>query len=273
MKLPYILFDIGGSKTRLSISHDGKSFDEPIIYQTPQNFEEGMHLLIKSIRDLSNEKIGIICGGVAGPLSLNKTGVINAPNIVDYNDKNISEKLSHEFGSEVYLQNDTALVGLGEAISGAGSEWDIVAYITISTGIGGVKISDKKIDENILGFEIGHQIIELEHGRDLEAFASGTGIKNLYGRSAEEIDDENLWNDITRNLSIGIHNTILHWSPNGVVLGGSVMSKINIDNIKAHLNETLLKVFPKVPEVKKAELGDIGGIYGALHYISDNTRI
>ena len=61
-----------------------------------------------------------------------------------------------------YLANDSDLDGLGEATVGAGKGFNIVAYITVSTGIGGVRIVGGKIDVSTYGFEPGHQIIDAD---------------------------------------------------------------------------------------------------------------
>ena len=41
----YLLFDIGGTKTRVALSRDGKSFEEPRIVPTSANYEESMNML------------------------------------------------------------------------------------------------------------------------------------------------------------------------------------------------------------------------------------
>jgi len=33
-----------------------------------------------------------------------------------------------------------------------------------------------------------------------------------------------------------------------------------------------LKIFPKLPLIKKAELGDFGGLYGALAFLKDTGQ-
>ena len=40
----------------------------------------------------------------------------------------------------------------------------------------------------------------------------------------------------------------------------------NIDKTEKYLHE-ILKIYTELPQIKKAELGDIGGLYGALEYL------
>ena len=64
----------------------------------------------------------------------------------------------------------------------------------------------------------------------------------------------------------GIYNSIVHWSPDLIVLGGAVSSSIPLDKVDAHLKE-IQKVFPTTPKLIKASLGNEAGAYGALSVI------
>ena len=59
----YILFDIGGTKMRLARTKDKKTFDEPVIVETPHTYEEGITLFTKTAKELAEgEKIEGISG-------------------------------------------------------------------------------------------------------------------------------------------------------------------------------------------------------------------
>ena len=64
---------------------------------------------------------------------------------------------------------------------------------------------------------------------------------------------------------MGVHNTILHWAPDVVVLGGSMFNDtgISVDRVRAHLADITKKI-PTLPELKHGALGDIGGLWGGL---------
>lgn len=248
----YLLFDIGGTNLRAAL-YDGNSLLSSKIVPTPEDFDQG----IEAIEQLFvGEKIDKIAGGIAGPLNPEKTGLIKSPHLPGWVNKPLRVEMGRIFGCEVILENDTALVGLGEAVS---LDKKIVAYIGIGTGIGGVRIVNKKIDRNSLGFEPGHQIIEIDGklcncgGKGhLEAYAGGAYV----GRSAD-------WNLVARYLSIGLNNIIVHWSPDVIILGGSVMQSLSIEKIKSYLEKDLT-IFPNMPEIIPAKLGQEGGLYGAL---------
>lgn len=276
----YLLFDIGGTNTRIAVSKDGTAIGEAKIIPTQEDFEKGVEALSVAASALSGgERFSAAAVGIAGPLNPEKTGLFRAPNLPDWAGKDLKKELEKILMCPVFIENDTAMAGLGEARDGAGKGYGVVAYMTVSTGVGGVRIVDGKIDRNALGFEPGHQIIEIggsfcrscETSGHLEAYVSGRSLEARYDKKPKEIIDEGIWDETAHFLAVGLNNTIVHWSPDIVVLGGSMMKEVGIpiDRVVAYL-EKILKIFPKIPPIVKASLGDIGGIHGALVYIEQN---
>ena len=278
----YILFDIGGTKMRIAASHDLEKFEEPIIIPTPRDFNEGITAFKDAVINLSHgEDIEAIAGGIAGPFSGEKCTLVGSPNLKDWINKPLRDELKNAFTAPVYIENDAALAGLGEATAGAGKGYDIVAYITVGTGMGGVRIVRGKIDQKTIGFEPGHQIIDIDKsacpncdGNYLGDYVSGKGLKNRIGKDPHEITDENTWDELARWLAYGLNNTIVHWSPEVVVLGGSMIVKkpgISVERVKEHLKD-ILRIFPELPEIKEAELADFGGVHGALEFMRQHSN-
>jgi glucokinase len=269
------LFDIGGTKTRIAFSSDGETFEEPVIIETPQTFEEGIEVIARTVKDLSKgREVRAVVGGIAGPLNQLRTELVRAPHLQNWVGRPIQKALSESVEARVFLQNDSALVGLGEARFGAGNGNTIIAYITVSTGVGGVRIVDGQIDRGQFGFEPGHQIINANDNSDdalidLDGTISGEAIERRFGKKPYEISQSDaLWDELARWLAIGLANTIVHWSPDVVILGGSMMvgdPKIPIENVRKHL-EVALKIFPEHPPLALATLGAVGGLHGALAY-------
>lgn len=267
----YLVFDIGRTNIRIATSSDRKTISEPRVVPTPKEFEQGIQTLKQLAEELSQgEKIEILAGGVTGPLNKDRSMQLASPNVGGWNQKPLKTELEKIFGTPVYLENDAALATLGEASFGAGIGKDIVAFLTISTGVGGGRVVNGKIDENTLGFEPGHQIIVIDGNPcycggkgHLESYVSGSALERIYGKKGEEIKDEQIWDSVTKYLSIGLNNTIVHWSPDIVILGGSVMKSIPLDKVKTYL-EDILTIFPKGPEIALSKLGDSAGLYGAL---------
>ncbi|MBI2018764.1 ROK family protein [Candidatus Daviesbacteria bacterium] len=270
----YLVFDIGGTKMRIAVSSDGRQITQSKIIPTPKDFDQAIQTFKKVADEISGgKKIEVIAGGLAGPLDKDKTMLITSPHLGGWIEKPFKAELEKLFGCPVYLENDANLAALGEATYGAGVNHKIVAYLTISTGVGGGRVVNKKIDENSLGFEPGHQIIVPDGSPcncggkgHLESYVSGSGLERTYGKKAEEIKDSKIWDEVERYLAIGLNNVTVLWSPDIIILGGSVMQSINIESVRTYLKE-ILTIFPRAPKIELAKLGDSVGLYGALSLI------
>lgn len=275
----YILFDIGGTKMRIALSRDGISFGTPVITQTPKNFDEGMAIFENTVSGLlkgTTENIKTVAGGLPGPVDKENGILIGAPHLPEWAGKPLVARISEICKATTYIENDAALAGLGEAVAGAGKGSDIVAYLTVSTGVGGARIVNGSVDESAYGFEPGHQIIDPDNslcpecdGNDLESYVSGSAVMKRFGRHPKDIAMPHLWNDeLPKFLAYGINNLIMHWSPDCIVLGGSMIvgdPAISISRTEEYLKD-IARIFPELPVIKKAMLGDVGGLYGALEY-------
>jgi predicted NBD/HSP70 family sugar kinase len=279
----YLIYDIGGTKTRVAFSADGSSFEDPKIVPTPSKFDEGIELFhsladeVKKGRDVFDS-----AGGVSGTWNKDRTELVNSPNLIDWIGKPVKDKLSSVINAPTYCDNDCAMVGLGEALQGAGRGHSIVAYITVSTGVGGARIIDGIVDERSLSYEPGHQIIDMSiHDPEagvlgtLEGLVSGTAIEKRFNMKPYEVKIDDLWeNELSRKLAFGLNNTMVHWAPDVVVLGGSMIvgdPAISVTKTRDILSNILV-AYPTVPEVKKAELDQVGGLFGALEYLKRKNK-
>jgi predicted NBD/HSP70 family sugar kinase len=205
--------------------------------------------------------------GVPGVVSRDKKTLLTAPHLPQWKGGPIADDLETRLSTRVHLENDTALVGLGEVTDGAGKGATIVAYVTVSTGVNGARLVDGRIDRMSLGFEIGGQYLSMgAEARSLEELVSGTAISERYAVNPREIEkDSPVWEELAGVFAYGLHNTILHWSPDRVVLGGSMFNEIGIpiNRVIVHLNEIRNKL-PELPQIVHSSLGDLGGIHGGL---------
>jgi predicted NBD/HSP70 family sugar kinase len=267
----YIVADIGGTKMRIAKSDDLKSFSEPIILDTPQEYAVGIESFREAAHELTgpSAKIDGIAVGIAGPLSADKRSVFKTPHL-HWDGRPIADDMENAFGTKAFIENDVALVGLGEAVAGAGVSSSIVAYVTVSTGVNGVRIVDGKIDRTAEGFEIGGQYMTVEEPRlTLEDMVSGTAVQKAFNMKPKDLGADNpVWEELAQIFAYGLHNTIVHWSPNRVVLGGSMFNDIGISvpSVEKHVKE-IMKKFPVVPEIMHSKLGDVGGLHGGLELL------
>ena len=264
----FLLFDIGGTTTRMAISHTGEKVDDVKLFPTNHNFYEAMEQMKNVASELSSgEKYHAVVGGVR---SYNyKTGYLfDHPNIPLWVGEPLLLKMKEAWG-DVYIENDCVMVGLGEAVYGAGKGNKIVAYVTLSTGVGGCRITNGKADPTEYSFEPGNMLILGPDGQDyLENVVSGSAIEKRYGVSPFNLEDQKAWDDVSELVSVGLNNVAVMWAPNIIVLGGSVPQRINFDKVNEDL-KMHCKIYPEVPKVVKAEIDEQGGLYGALAYLKN----
>ena len=262
---------------RIGVSTDRLTITRSKIVPTPQNFDQGILVFKQTADELSGgEKITGVAGGVPGPLDKEKSMLVACPQLHGWIQKPLKAELEKTYGVEVLLENDTAMGGIGEAVEGAGVGKKVVAYLAIGTGVGGKRVVDGRIPVDSSNFEPGHQII-VPGGNPcncggkghLETYIGGSYIEKIYHQKGEEIKDPLIWDEISKYLSIGLTNTVVHWSPDIIVLGGTVSRSIPLEKVQAYLSE-LLTIFPQAPEIVKSNLGQNAGLYGALHLLTNN---
>jgi len=278
----HLLFDIGGTKTRVAVvkskNDNAIQNDKYQIFPTPDSFDDGIMAIAAVSKILQpSMRFESAIGGIGGVLNRDKSILANhadKPNLKDWRNKKLKKALEKALSCNVTLENDAALGALGEAVFGAGKNHDIVAYITIGTGIGGARIVNKKIDENSLGFEPGKQIIDADGSIfpkmkppiRLEDVLGGLSIQRRKKMIPTEIEDPAFWKQMSHFLAIGLNDTIVHWSPDVVVLGGSISKEFKPETLKKQISK-VLTAFPSIPQIKHAKFKDLTGLYGALAYI------
>ncbi len=214
--------DVGGTNIRVALGDERGRIIARISERTEKHrgpegisrqIARNIRRLIERIGDGRIEGIGI---GSAGPLDLKRGGLMKPTNI-PYDFVPLVEPLREEFDLPVYLLNDCSAAVVGERFFGAGKEHENLAYITLSTGIGGGIYVDGHllIGKDGNATEIGHFTIDYE-GRLLcgcgkrghwEAYCSGNGIPNyvrllLSEEDPDEVKDSLLMRKINGNLNL-----------------------------------------------------------------------
>ncbi len=269
---PLLVFDIGGTNMRVA-RVDGGKLGVLLSRPTPQEFEEGVRVFEELAREvLAGDTPHTLSGGICGVLNRERLS-LHTSRLSDWIGKPLTQEFKSRFNAPVHLENDAALAALAEAREGAGAGRDIVVYFTVSTGVGGARVVRGKLDASATGFEPGHQIIAMERGEKgtLEYLVSGTAITRDLHIHPRDLSDEKKRAEYARTLAWGIRNSILHWSPDITVFGGSLMlgkNSLPLSTIKETL-EDMLPWFP-LPEFALGKIGDSAGLVGAriVHELS-----
>jgi predicted NBD/HSP70 family sugar kinase len=277
MHLPnmYVVCDIGGTKTRVAGTTTLDLLDRIQKFDTPKLYEDGLNKIVEAIKTVADNKQIIACvAGIRGPLNHEKTGIVSEVTLHDWVGRNIVKDLADRLDTQVFLENDTALVGLGEIVFGAGKGYRIAAYHTVSTGVGGARFVNGLIDVSSTGFEPGHQILDVDHtlmhkgiAPTLENLISGTALEKKRGVKPYEIpQSDHVWEELARYLGYGLRNTIVYWSPEIIVLGGSMIignPRIPLEAIIRYTQHALAGLVP-CPRIVDATLRDEGGLFGGM---------
>jgi predicted NBD/HSP70 family sugar kinase len=233
-----IVFDVGATNTRVARA-DNRNLSEILRRPTPASKSDWTPHLLQMVAEISNgDEVEMSVGGVA---------TVEGENIMALTLPN----------ARVF--NDALLAGFGEAVMGAGKDSEIVGYVGFGTGIGTARIANKKIDSN--GLEAGHHIIDSSTGESWEEKVSGRLLQMKYDKYPQSLEKE-------------VYNSILFWSPDVLVMGGSLMTGkegFKIEDIVQAVQE-LNRDLPGLPPIRLSELGDSAGLYGALAIIENGGK-
>jgi glucokinase len=228
----YIGLDIGGTKL-MAACYD-KDFNElkRVKYPTPVGLDDGINLLHKMISELhENNKILGIGAAIGGPLDVQR-GIVSPLHQPEWRNIPLKDIIEKKWNVPFFVDVDTNVAALGEYHIGGYKE-KYFLYITISTGMGGGYLVDGKIYEGKCHPEIGHQTINYRCSKPenincecgvedcLEAIVSGNGIRRIYGKPAEQLNDDE-WDEVAYNLGQGLRNIATILAPELIVFGGGV---------------------------------------------------
>lgn len=262
-----LVFDIGVTKTRVAVSHDSRRLRAFRIIPTNPIYRRGVRGLMEVGKEfLRGQRPDKIIGGFAGPLDDKKRTPLDCLS-KDWIRKPLASDLERVWKRPVRLENDATLNGLGEAVAGAGRQYHIVGFLTVSTGVNGVRIVDRQIDENAHGYELGYFLVPNGQGgvTSLGSEVSGWGIERRFHRRPEDIRQRSVWTATAKTLAVATVNLALAWSPEVIVFGGPLFrsSAIRISDIRSAIR-VIWKSPSPFPPLLHGHLGDTSGLIGAL---------
>lgn len=265
----YIVCDIGGTYTRVGFSQDLVNLITHKKIPTHPHGTEGVEHISHIIRHMRLDIGDSIKGVVVGfPGRLTREGVVHyAPHLSEWEGLHLEDMFKQECACPLFLENDSALCALGEAQRGAGRGCDRVAYVSAGTGVGGALVVHGRIQQGENNLEPGHMLLSHEGPFvTLDARISGAAMK----RRAQEHDAE----AAERLFAYGLRNVTVMWDPDCIVLGGGLMRSdvYDIEHIRSEFERCMnvsgrKPLYPELPLIKKAQLGDEMGLYGGLEYM------
>ena len=293
--------DIGGTKIAVGMVDDqGRVLSQQ---STPTNAASGydnalvrIANLLRKVEQDANTKITGIGIGSTGPV-YPLTGEFGDMDFLPgWQGKNIVADLQQLFQVQAALENDGDASALGEAAWGAGKHKSRLIYITVGTGIGSGIILDGHLYRGVdySHPELGHHVIDATAGPECscgfrgcwEALAAGpamtawllanapTNYPNRDTLTAKQICELAKAGDplarqcVDREahyLGLGLANLINLFTPDAIVLGGSVMSSADLllDNIHKTIRQGCRYVPYRQTKILLASLGEQANLIGA----------
>jgi fructokinase len=275
--------ELGGTKTICAVGHaDGQLIAHHSIPTT--SVEETLHAVYNFFDGQGS--LAALGVGSFGPLNVNRQSenygsIYNAPK-EGWTNVALKALLDSHFNVPIEFDLDVNCAALGELYFGAAKDVDSFVYITLGTGIGGSLVINKQIVHGILNLEMGHMRIPYAlsdnfkgtcdfHGDCLEGIASGYSMQQHYGRRAEQIDSEEIWDLEANCIALALNNITMTIGPEKIVLGGGLVQHDRlIEKVRSKLGSAIngyLQI-PNLNEYIVKSSGDTNGVLGAIKLIT-----
>jgi glucokinase len=259
------------------------------------------------LQGVPSEEIEGIGIGAPGPIDA-EGRLHNPPNLPDWPDFSLSDRLSKRFGVPAFAGNDANVAALAERRFGAGKGVDDLVYVTVSTGIGGGIVSGGKLLVGARGYaaEIGHQTLVIDgpicgcgQPGHLEALASGPAIAREAKERIEQGAETSLKahgdqldaSHVTRAaeagdslaiellaqagfyIGLGLVNLIHILEPARILIGGGVSQagELLFKPIRETVHSHLMSPVFQSVEILPADLGADVGLLGAVALVLEGA--
>ena len=297
--------DIGGTKIAVGMVDDtGKVLSRMESPTDPNRYSDGIELIAHMLRRTAQKAGGQITGigiGSTGPVDPMRGEFGDVDFLPGWRGKSPVKDLAQVFSVQVALENDADAAALAEAGWGAGRNRTRLIYVTIGTGIGGGIVLDGKLYRGVDGAhpEMGHHVID-PAGPECtcgfrgcwESLAAGPAMVTWLQRNAPEqyphragITAKRIC-ELARDadpvavhaveteayyLGLGLANLINLFTPDAIVLSGSVMKSADLlmDRMRTLIRSGCRFVPADKTELALASLGDDTNLIGAArvwHY-------
>ncbi len=297
--------DIGGTKIAVGMVDDnGKVLSCMEAPTDPNRYSDSIELIAHMLRKTAQRAGAAITGigiGSTGPVDPMRGEFGDVDFLPGWRGKSPVKDLSAVFNVSVALENDGDAAALAEAGWGAGRNRTRLIYVTVGTGIGGGIVLDGKLYRGVDGAhpEVGHHVVDPAGPQCTcgfrgcwESLAAGPAMVAWFQHNAPENDPHRQGITAKRicelasqedvvalkaveteayYLGLGLANLINLFTPDAIVLSGSVMksSDLFLGRIRGLIRSGCRFVPAEKAELMLASLGDDTNLIGAArvwHY-------
>jgi predicted NBD/HSP70 family sugar kinase len=286
MSLSGFAVDLGGTKTAAARIEGGKVVERRQQATDPgAGMEAQLDTLAELLAGLGFEAGAALGVAVAG--RVDKDGnwhAVNTGTLSAISAAPLGENLRRRFGAMARPVNDAAAAGLAEARLGAGRGMHNLAYLTVSTGVGGALVLGGRLIDSSNGLaghvgfsssRFGDQRCGSGRLRTVESVAGGRAIAAAAGLpDARAVFDSGAHEPIIDRSAAAVAALIGDLTAilglDRVVVGGSIgLAPGYLERVIRHLagEPELFR-----PAVVPAELGHDSGLIGALLFATEAVR-
>ncbi|MDM5298761.1 ROK family protein [Bacillus pumilus] len=257
----YMVFDIGGTRTKYGVMDEAGEFMAEGDYKTNclqlEPFLEAIEDVVKLYQKTWEvQGIAISLPGFVD----SQTGYTEfAGAVIALNGQNVKTLLEKRTSLRVEVENDANCAALAEKISGHAKKCDNFVCMTIGTGVGGGIFAGGQLvrGASYRGGEFGMMLTETENGQftTLNSSASTAGLirsfkekqgiphsvpiegKMIFEQAKCDPEIQTMIEQWYKRMAIGIYNIATVLNPEKILIGGGVSGRSDlIPNIVKHLH-------------------------------------
>jgi len=216
-----------------------------------------------------------------GPIELDPASprfgyITNTPKLA-WQDFDFVGAIKRALDLPVAFDTDVNAAALAEHRWGAAQHKEFFLYVTVGTGIGAGAILDGRPLRSKLHPEMGHIRVPHDlardpfpgncpyHGDCLEGLAAAPALQARFSISPDLLPpDHPAWDLEAQYLSLGVANWICTLAPQQIILGGGIMSRLELFPLLRSKVAALLNNYVATPKLVPPALGSRSGVLGAI---------
>jgi fructokinase len=245
--------EAGGTHWNCAIAGDGAELARVETFPTTTPAETISRAVEFFAAEPDLEALGV---GLFGPVEVRRDsprwGTILTTPKPGWASTDVAGALADALKVPIALDTDVNAAAVGEWRHGAARGLETFVYVTVGTGIGGGVFANGRPVHGLLHPEVGHMMVPHDrvrdpfagccpfHGDCLEGLASGTAMRERWGKLGEELNDPEAWELEAEYLALGLANLVLIVAAERIVLGGGVGRAPGlIERVRTRLREIL----------------------------------
>lgn len=269
-----LCIDIGGTKFSIAIFEDERMARRESQATDREGGRDWMlNRIVSIVKDEKFDRCGI---GFGGPVDFSAQQVALSTHVGGWNNFDLPKFIESKLGVPTIMDNDANVGALGEAYYGSGKGFDPIFYMTLSTGIGGGIVHQRRVYRGADSYagEIGHLTIRPDGPECLcgargclERLCCGLWLEHDNGKPAKELlEDAGFVRNYVVNLALGLKAAIMLLNPARIVIGGGIGKAGDrlFLPLREELNRQMTAWSRARIDVVPAALGDDSVLYGAL---------